>query len=258
MNETKIKQKEQDKNSEAWKKLCEYIEKTAQTNADEFSPFEELGADLFSQIYSLPESIEKLKNVKKVWLYGSNLQSLPPQIGGMTSLEYFDPYTSYNLHWFPYEITKCTKLKDSRVSTRALYGNYKNRLPFPDLTNNPFKYNSEIIKCSVCEKEINHEQTNQKWITLRIGTDDLPLLVNLCSIDCEHNLPHPAKGYVEKPHKGGLNLVQPTYKDWENANGKSMTFAEWKEKDEKDKKNKESIEKEPVKLLKLIKKIWQR
>ncbi len=111
MNEIKIKQRKQDKNSEAWKQLCEYIERIERTNADEFSPFEDLGPELFSQIYTLPKSIGKLKNVKKMWLYGSKLQSLPPEIGEMTSLEYFDPYTSYDLHWFPYEIIKCLKLK---------------------------------------------------------------------------------------------------------------------------------------------------
>ena len=38
----------------------------------------------------------------------------------MTNLEGLDPYTSYCLHWFPYEIIRCNKLKRSRVSTRAL------------------------------------------------------------------------------------------------------------------------------------------
>jgi hypothetical protein len=31
---------------------------------------------------------------------------------------------------YPYEITRCTKLDQSSVSTRALYGNYKFRPPF--------------------------------------------------------------------------------------------------------------------------------
>lgn len=254
MNETKIKHRKQDENSDAWKKLCEYVDKIERTSADEFSPFDELGAELFSQIYTLPKSIGKLKNVKKIWLYGSKIQSIPPEIGEMTSLEYFDPYTSYDLHWFPYEITKCEKLVDSRVSTRALYGNYKNRKPFPDLANNPVKYNSDTIKCSVCEKEITYEQTNQKWITLRVGTDDLPLLANLCSIECENKLPIPKKGYVEKPHKGGADLKQPTYEEWEKENVEIMTFEEWTKKE---KLLNNSNEKKPLKLLKLIRKIWE-
>lgn len=255
MNETKIKKRHQDRNSEAWAKLCAYIEKVEIEKIEEFSPFEALGHELFSQIYTLPESIGKLKNVKKMWLYGSKLQSIPPQIGEMTSLEYFDPYTSYDLHWFPYEITKCIHLKDSRVSTRALYGNYKNRKPFPDLTTNPVRYNSESVKCSVCESEITYEQTNQKWITLRVGTDDLPLLANLCSLECESKLPKPKKGYVSQPHKGGFDLKQPTYEEWEKANVVKMTIAEW---EEELKKQKIDNEKQPTKLLKLIRKIWEK
>ena len=37
----------------------------------------------------------------------------------------------------------------------------------------------------------------------------MPLLVNLCSTDCENKLPKPAEGYVECAHKGGANLKQP-------------------------------------------------
>ena len=253
MNETKIKRRIQNTNSDAWNKLCAYIDRVEKENAEEFSPLEELGPELFSQIYTLPESIGKLKNVKKVWLYGSKLQSIPPQIGDMNSLEYFDPYTSYDLHWFPFEITKCIHLKDSRVSTRALYGNYRERKIFPDLSNNQVRYNSEIVKCSVCEKEMTYGQTDQKWITLRVGTDDLPLLANLCSTECESKLPKPKEGYVDKPHKGGVDLKQPTYEEWEKANVVRMTIAEHEEVMKQNKSN----EKEPAKLLRLIRKIWE-
>ena len=105
--------------------------------------------------------IPTLKKVKKIWLYGSNLKRIPAEIGEMEALEYFDPYTSYQLHWFPYEITQCKNLKDSRVSTRALYGNRKNRMGFPRLTHNPVRYSGDSLKCSVCSKIINYEQTNQ-------------------------------------------------------------------------------------------------
>ncbi len=90
---------------------------------------------------------------------------------------------------------------------------------------------------------------------MRVGTDDLPLLVNLCSIECEDNLPEPKKGYVGKPHKGGLNLRQPTYEEWEKENVDIMTFEEWNEK--KKAKNK-SNENEPIKFLTLIRKIWKK
>ena len=102
---SKIENNVQDRNSKAWKMLCEYVDRIAEEGKDEFAPYEELGADLYSEIYTLPESISKLKKVKKIWLYGSKLKRIPPEIGQMESLEYFDPYTSYNLHWFPFELT---------------------------------------------------------------------------------------------------------------------------------------------------------
>lgn len=114
---SKIDNDIQDRNFVAWKKLCDYIDQVAESGNDEFSPRELLGEELFSEIHTLPESIAKLKKVKKLWLYGSKLKRIPPEIGQMDSLEYFDPYTSYDLHWLPYEITNCKKLKDSRIST---------------------------------------------------------------------------------------------------------------------------------------------
>lgn len=58
-----IKNDIQDRNSLAWKKLCDYIDKVALEGRDEFSPLEELGPELFSQINTLPESISTLKKV---------------------------------------------------------------------------------------------------------------------------------------------------------------------------------------------------
>lgn len=76
---SKIKNDVQDRNSDAWKKLCEYVDVVAKNGNDEFSPREYLGDELFAQIYTLPESIGKLIKVKKVWLYGSNLKRIPPE-----------------------------------------------------------------------------------------------------------------------------------------------------------------------------------
>jgi hypothetical protein len=240
----------QDRNSVAWGKLCEYVDKLAEEETDEFSPFEYLGKELYAQIHTLPESIAKLKKVKKIWLYGSQLKRIPPEIGEMDALEYFDPYTSYHLHWFPYEITNCKNLKDSRVSTRALYGNFKYRRPFPDLTSNPVRYEGEILKCSVCKKEINYTETNQLWINLRVGTDTLPLLANLCSKKCKEDLPEPAKGYVRYAHKGGTELKQPSYEEWEKENVVKMTMADIE-------KLSQANNKKAPRLLKLIRKIWE-
>ncbi|MBO9701858.1 MAG: leucine-rich repeat domain-containing protein [Sporocytophaga sp.] len=248
---SKIPNDVQDRNSEAWKKLCEYVEYVAKNGLDEFAPREYLSADLFSQILTLPETIKKLKNVKKVWLYGSRLKRIPPEIGQMESLEYFDLYTSYDLHWFPYEITKCKKLKDSRISTRALYGNFKNRMGFPKLDHNPVRYQGDTLSCSVCEKEISYEETNQFWITLRIATDVVPLLANVCSEDCKSKLPTSPKGYVEYPHKGGAGLKQPSYEEWEAANVVKFTLEDLGKSVEKTKDEKPTF-------LKLIKKIWEK
>jgi hypothetical protein len=255
----------QDKNSLAWKKLCEYVEKIANEEADEFSPLDYLGKELFSQIHTLPESIGKLKKVKKMWLYGSQLKRIPPEIGEMEAMEYFDPYTSYNLHWFPYEITNCKKIKDSRVSTRALYGNYKYRRPFPDLTSNPVRYEGDIVKCSVCKKEMSYQEINQLWISLRVGTDVLPLLVNLCSKKCENELPQPPKDYIQYAHKGGEGLMQPLDENtlWElewakrqaNQNDLDDNQTELNNSSEVS-ENKIDIKDLP--LLKLIRKIWEK
>lgn len=202
MNLTKIKKDNQDRNSEAWLKLCNYIDECAENGTEEFFPAKYL-KEQFSQIRTLPESIAKLKHVKKMHLYGSNLVSIPPQIGEMHALEVFTPYTSENLCWFPYEITRCKKLKDSTVSTRVIYGNKKNKKTFPDLTDNPVTYNESIIRCSICNKEMIHSETHQFWISLWVGTDVLPLLVNLCSLDCGSMLPKGAEGYIPYAHKGG-------------------------------------------------------
>jgi hypothetical protein len=247
---SKIENNIQDKSSVAWKKLCEYVEKVAREGKDEFSPLEELGTELFSQIHTLPETISKLKKVKKMWLYGSMLKRIPPEIGEMEALEYFDPYTSYNLHWLPFEITNCKKLKDSRVSTRVLYGNYKNRMGFPRLMDNPVRYSGEMVKCSICKKEVDYTEINQFWVTLRVGTDDLPLLVNLCSQSCEKKIPKPPKGYVQILHKGGSELKQPTYEEWEDEHVVKISGNEFSKI--------QNIGDIKSKFLKLIRKIWKK
>jgi hypothetical protein len=82
----------------------------------------------------------------------------PPEIGDMTNLEEFDPYTSRCLHWFPYEITRCKHLTRSRISTRCLYGNYKYRPPFPRLPQ--ISAALAPAACSVCSGRISAD-----WIS---------------------------------------------------------------------------------------------
>lgn len=263
---SRIENEVQDRNSAAWKKLCDYVDKVAAENLEEFSPVEELGRELFAQIHTLPETISKLKKVKKIYLYGSKLKRIPPEIGEMEALESFDPYTSYDLHWFPYEITKCKNLKSSRVSTRALYGNYKNRMGFPRLDHNPVRYSGENVNCSVCGQTITYEQTNQLWISLNVGTDILPLLANLCSKECESKLPEPSENYVPFPHKGGAELKQPldedqrfelemkNYEDNQNNSELVSEFADNINETSLDK----LTEKKDFSILTLIRKLWER
>ncbi|MGM9508810.1 leucine-rich repeat domain-containing protein [Larkinella sp. GY13] len=247
-----IRNAQQDTNSKAWDALCRYVDQVADNGAAEFAPLESLGADLFSQIRTLPASISRLKQVKYVWLYGSAIRVIPPEIGQMESLVNLDPYTSYRLHWFPYEITRCTNLKDSRVSTRALYGNRTNGMLFPDLNKVRIEYNSDGVHCSICRKTMAYAETDQYWITLRVGTDNLPLLVNLCSDACKQFLPAPEEGFYPNLHKGG-KLVFPkselanSRKNSSNGDsGKRATIAH------------SQIKSSWGKLLGVIRKNWQR
>ena len=141
----------------------------------------------------------------------------------MTSLEKLTPYTSHSLHWYPYEITRCPRLKDSTVSTRALYGNYKHRAPFPALLP-PGAASAELARgrsypsvrgadaihtCSVCDGPVEDASLIQLWISLRVATDVLPLLVNACSVACVQKLPPAAEGYARGAHQGGRRVEQP-------------------------------------------------
>src|SRR4051812_27794233 len=129
-SELKLHTEQQETARSGWARLLELIEAAAYDKREEFSPGREMRPGQWTQIVTLPPSIAKLKSVKHFILYGSSLVRIPPEIGEMTSLEQFTPYTSYRLHWFPFEITRCANLKRSTVSTRALYGNFKYRPPF--------------------------------------------------------------------------------------------------------------------------------
>lgn len=199
----------QNKECEAWKLLETLVQRAIAEKSKEFSPGLEMSPEMWSQIVTLPPSIAGLKSVRKLYLYGSHLVRIPVEIGEMTDLEEFDAYTSYRLHWLPYEITRCQKLKRSRMSTRALYGNYKYRPPFPRLPAQSVNPNDSIRCCSVCGQKLLGGTAQQVWISLTVATDVLPLLVNACSEACIQRLPPPEKGYVDHPHKGGLELHQP-------------------------------------------------
>ncbi|WP_218002001.1 hypothetical protein [Microtetraspora malaysiensis] len=213
----------QDTASSGWQRLVELVEEAAADGREVFQPLVELSPTERRQIVTLPPTIAKLTDVKHLVLYGSNLVRIPPEIGAMTNLEEFTPYTSHRLHWFPYELTRCRQLKASTVSTRSLYGNFKIRPPFPPLQPgrasirdldisdlDPKVWGTDVIQaCSVCSRPIAEAGLYQVWISLRVGTDTLPLLVNACSPACIDTLPIPPDGYVPTPHTGGSGIAQP-------------------------------------------------
>jgi hypothetical protein len=217
----------QDTSAPGWQHLLELVDEAAADGREEFRPLVELSPEERRQAISLPPSIAKLTAVKHFVLYGSNLVRIPPEIGAMTGLEEFTPYTSYRLHWFPYEITRCRKLTRSTVSTRALFGNYKLRPPFPKLRPSPDSVTdlgperldpgrwgaTAVQGCSVCDGPIVQGGLHQAWISLRVATDVLPLLVNACSSECVAALPGGARDYIPTPHKGGRADQPPS--DWD-------------------------------------------
>lgn len=119
-----------------------------------------------------------------------------------------------------------------------------------------------MLKCSVCKKEISYEQTNQLWITARVGTDTIPMLANLCSDSCKYQLPTPPENYIQFPHKGGAKLIQPPdeYEFFEIEAGKREKIKKMNPNkpaettSENDKKATESSSK----LIKLVRKIWEK
>jgi hypothetical protein len=198
---------QQDMTAPGWLHLLELIDAAAEDGRRVFKPFVELSAAERRQVSTLPPTIAKLTEVEHLTIYGTNLVRIPPEIGAMTALRVFEPYTSYRLHWFPYELTRCARLVGSTVSTRALYGNYRYRPPFPALGGSA---DAEATgTCSVCAGPING-RPHQVWISLRVATDVLPLLVNACSAACVAALPKPPRAYLPHPHTGGQDLVQPT------------------------------------------------
>jgi uncharacterized protein (TIGR02996 family) len=214
----------QDTECPPWRRLLELVEDAVADGRAEFAPLREMAPDERAQIVTLPPTIARLKAVRHLYLYGSHLVRLPAEVGEMTALEKFTPYTSYRLHWFPYEITRCRILRQSTVSTRALYGNYKHRPPFPRLgprtdaaggraprgAASVGGWPAEVTRpCSVCGQPFVDRQRHRVWISLGVATDVLPLLVNACSDDCIERLPAPPDRYVQSPHRGGVGLKQP-------------------------------------------------
>ena len=221
--ETTFHQEVQDEHADGWKEMLDLIEEAAADGREEFAPLRDMSLRARADLITLPATIAKLKAVRRLVLYGSPLVRIPPEIGEMESLEEFVPYTSKRLHWFPYEITRCSWLRDSCVSTRHLFGNFKDRPRFPQL-GPPMSSTSgldlehlaaqqfgaaAITRCSVCQASIAATGLHQVWISLRVATDVLPLLVNACSTECIAKLPPSDQDHVQGPHRGGSSVRQP-------------------------------------------------
>jgi hypothetical protein len=204
----RLHRERQDTDCDAWRRLLELVEEAVLEEVEVFAPLERLKPGEEIEIVTLPPTIANLKSVRGFYLQGSSLVRIPPEIGEMSNLEVFDPYQSYRLHWFPYEITRCPNLGHSTVSTRALYGNYKYRWAFPRLEGETASGEGTGHRCSVCQRPFSHAP-QRAWISLWVATDVLPLLVNACSQTCIERLPKPPDGYVQEPHRGGPELQQP-------------------------------------------------
>jgi hypothetical protein len=206
----------QDTSAPGWLRMLALIGEAAADGREVFSPLVEMSPEERWQVITLPPSVGKLTAVKRLVLYRSNLVRLPPEVGAMAALEVFEPYTSPRLHWFPYELTRCRNLRSSTVSTRRIFGNFKYRPPFPALRQGPVPPDGpdpglwgadSITSCSVCGGPIAERGVRQAWLSARVATDVLPLLVNACSDACVAALPPGAERYVRVPHCGGLGVV---------------------------------------------------
>ncbi len=197
----------QDVTASGWHLLLELIRSARAASSSAFEPLATIPADQWPAVITLPPSISDLKTVTTLRLYGSHLRRLPPEVGRMRALSNLDVYTSYSLHWFPYEITRCSALNDSRVSTRALYGNIKTRLPFPRLTNPVDTLMPQT--CSVCDQPFRDSGVQVLWTTQRVATDVVPLLIHSCSSECTSLIPDAPGGYYPRPHRGGGGVGMP-------------------------------------------------
>lgn len=213
----------QDTHCDAWKRLVDRVEDAAARQLEVFRPLEGLSLEERAQIVTLPPNIAKLDVCRELQLYGSDLVRIPAEIGQMSNLANFVPYTSYRLHWFPYELRHCPRLTASTVSTRAIYGNFKYRPPFPELEqpapspdapadlarSSTSAYPAVERACAVCRRLFLDEARYRVWISLGTGSDVLPLLANCCSQACVDGLPQPSENHVAGPHRGGPQVVQP-------------------------------------------------
>jgi len=191
----------------AWNIVCDIIDEVKRSGAIALDLGRRMDRADYMALNTLPDSIGGLSDLQTLITYGSNLSYLPRALGDCVNLRVFEPYTSYRLHWLPFEITRCRNLAHTVISTRALYGNYKNRPSFPALKHQRWTWPAGGMACSICGTVTHGVQ--QFWTSQRVATDVVPLLVSVCSETCRQRIGPGASGHVEQPHRGGLSLVQP-------------------------------------------------
>ncbi|MFN7977391.1 MAG: hypothetical protein U0P30_04590 [Vicinamibacterales bacterium] len=218
----------QDTACHEWREVVDRIDGAIRDGATELDPTDGFTGDERARIVTLPSSIARLTTVRRLSMVASFLTRVPPEIGAMTSLADLNLYMSYRLHFLPYEITRCPSLVDSCISTRALFGSFSNRGHFPDLLHADNSAALAVLRpstCSVCNTALPATGAVDRWITLRIGTDVVPLLVSACSLECIATLPTPPAHYVSHPHTGGSAVMQPTDWPFQNARNESSALS---------------------------------
>src|SRR2546421_13050966 len=85
----------QDTQCEGWKRLVDLVEAAASDDREEFAPGREILPEVWRDVITLPDTIAKLKSVRRFVLYSSWVVRIPPEIGRMDNLERFEPYTSH-------------------------------------------------------------------------------------------------------------------------------------------------------------------
>ena len=206
-SEVRLHVDEPHSSQKAWDEALEILDNAAKRGVVELNLGKEMHRENYLALHTLPDSIGDLKDLQKLVLYGSNLSTIPRAIAGCVNLRVFEPYTSYRLHWFPYEMRQCAKLKSSCISTRALYGNFKHRAPFPDLSNNPWSWPTGGARCSVCGAA--DRVLEQYWVSQAVASDVVPLLLSVCGEACLGRVGPTARNHVQGPHRGGLSIQQP-------------------------------------------------
>jgi uncharacterized protein (TIGR02996 family) len=211
----------QDRKSSGWMRLLELIDEAVADGRETFDASHGMTAKQIMEIRTLPESVAKLKKVRNFYFTNSYLIRLPAEIGEMTELEKLDLSHAARLHWFPYELTKCRKLKRLICQSTHLYG-YTGQFPSLDVGSDVSLGRKEMETlhvngvdrkpdriCSLCFSTFEDRRRYRFWTTLRFAGEPLPFLVNSCSELCLARLPESPTTFPQRPHRGGPNISYP-------------------------------------------------